>query len=135
MIVSTIDRRYVNNRVVIKLIVSYRVQNQLLVDHVAIASAGRGHVDILERMDKHSLYEELIKADIAIALVRDSSYEFGTKIFDYIELGVPVLNYFSGPNAFTDYFDVVLDQTFGTTDKVPEIRSTVLIECFKDINT
>src|SRR3546814_20095523 len=80
----------------------FRSQNQWLVDHVASASAGRGHVDILERMDKHSLYEELIKADIAIALVRDSSYEFGTKIFDYIEFGVSVLNYFSGPNAFTD---------------------------------
>ncbi len=64
---------------------------------------------------------------MGIALIRDPDYDFGTNVFDYIALGLPVLNYFSKPNPFTDYFDCYLDVPFGEKGPEVEIDRDILI--------
>lgn len=53
-------------------------------------------------------YENAIKiaagADIGICVIRDETIDFGTKIFDYIGLGLPVLDCFSEESQFRNYF-------------------------------
>lgn len=63
-----------------------------------------------------------------MTILRDPSYDFGTKVYDYIALGLPVVNYFCEPNSFTDYFDVYLDVPFNNEAVAPEIRRSKLIE-------
>lgn len=69
--------------------------------------------ECLPRKRPEELYKMLVRADYAISVIRDPDYEFGTKIFDYIACGTPVINYFDAPNSFTEYFDGVFDVNFG----------------------
>lgn len=46
----------------------------------------------------------LLEYDCGISVIRDPSYDFGTKVFDYIAAGIPVLNYFVEANNFTRFF-------------------------------
>lgn len=91
-------------------------------------TAGRGVANILPRMDERALFKQMLSADYGLTIIRDPLYELGTKVYDYIALGLPVVNYFDEPNNFTDYFDACLDVPFGRNSKIPEIRRSVLIE-------
>jgi hypothetical protein len=70
----------------------------------------------------------MLNADFGLTIIRDPSYEFGTKIYDYIALGLPVVNYFDTANNFTRYFDACLDIPVNTNASIPEIRRSTLIE-------
>lgn len=43
-------------------------------------------------------------ANFGLCMVRNETYEYGTKVFDYIGLGLPIYDYFKEDNNFTRYF-------------------------------
>ena len=65
-------------------------------------------VEILPRMNKSDMYKEILNSDMCLTIIRDPSYDFGTKIFDYILCGKYIYNYFSGDNNFTNEFSVYM---------------------------
>ncbi|MBE0440394.1 MAG: hypothetical protein IBX57_11700 [Gammaproteobacteria bacterium] len=127
-LLSVINERYGIHETEIRLIGSSAQHNQWVTDYYSNISNGRGVVNILPRMNEADLYKSMLEADFGLSIVRDPGYEFGTKVYDYIALGLPVVNYFDEPNNFTDYFDACLDVGFGRNHEVPEIRRSVLIE-------
>ena len=79
-------------------------------------------------MERSCLFDAIASCDYGLSIVRDPDYEFGTKIFDYIALGLPIVNYFDAPNNFTRYFNACLDVPFEVNAGLPEIRRSALIE-------
>ncbi|OOE73673.1 hypothetical protein BZG23_11270 [Salinivibrio sp. ML290] len=131
----TIMKRYSSKKIKIQLIGSNEEKNIWLDRFLREKSGGQAYLDIVPRKSRESLYEVMARADYGMTILRDPSYEFGTKIYDYIALGLPVVNYFDKPNNFTDYFDACLDIGFGRNNIVPEIRRDLLIEQgLKDID-
>lgn len=126
-LLGVIVSRYKNNKLKVKLIGSDPESNAWVADFFCELSQGRGEVEILPRMDDVELFKSMLYIDFGIALLRDPGYEFGTKVYDYIALGIPIINYFSVPNEFTDYFDACLDVPFGRNLVRPEIKRGVLI--------
>lgn len=61
------------------------------------------------RLNQKDLYLELSKADFFISVIRDPSFDYGTKIYEYICFDKPVLNYFTETNNFLSYFDGAFD--------------------------
>lgn len=74
-------------------------------------------------------YEESIqfasKADIGICIIRDEDLDFGTKVFDYIGLGLPIFNCFQKGSNFSTFFQRYLT----CTDK--KVISLQDRQCFK----
>ncbi len=57
-----------------------------------------------DRQPKEKMYPAILSSDIAISLVRNPNYEFGTKVFEYILCQTPILYYFDDHNPFSAYF-------------------------------
>jgi len=64
------------------------------------------NVYLIDRVSKKELFKIILESDIAISIIRDPEYDFGTKVFDYILCQKPILNYFDKQNPFLDYFGV-----------------------------
>jgi hypothetical protein len=123
-IIDVISVRYANAKYVIKLFGCDVDMNKWLEQYVDEVSGGRGQVEIVGRLPKHDLYAQMAECDTGISVIRDPDYDFGTKVYDYIALGLPVLNYFSEPNSFTNYFNAYLDDPFyGQTEERKISRS------------
>lgn len=128
-LLGTIAKRYASEKsLVVRLIGSDPSINDWADSHFQELTANKGRVEILPRMDKEQLFATMMAGDFGLVIIRDPDYDFGTKVFDYIALGLPVVNYFDEPNRFTDYFDACLDRPFGTGLDRPEIRRSTLIE-------
>jgi glycosyltransferase involved in cell wall biosynthesis len=132
VLLQVIADRYQGKKLIIQLIGSNQKANSWVAEHFNMLTSGNGKVEILPRMGKKELFSTMLKADYGLTILRDPSYEWGTKIYDYIALGLPVVNYFDRPNGFTDYFDACLDVSFNNNVKAPEIRRSVLIKSALD---
>ena len=124
----TIINRYTDKKLKIQLIGSSKEKNLWLNEFLQEQSNGRAYLEILPRKNREELYEVMANADYGMPILRDPAYEFGTKVYDYIALGLPVINYFEKPNNFTNYFDACLDFSFNKDAIIPEIRRSKLIE-------
>lgn len=127
-LLSTIATRYKDKKPVIQLIGSDQECNAWVVEYFKDQTNGKGRVEILPRMKEQELFKKMLNADYGLTIIRDPLYDLGTKVYDYIALGLPIVNYFDEPNNFTDYFNACLDLPFSNNNKVPEIRRSVLIE-------
>ena len=128
-ILNVIVNRYSSQQLKVLLVGSELEANHWVIRFFSDISGGRGSVDVLPRVNNdEELYNVMAQADYGLALLRDPDYEFGTKVYDYIAVGLPVVNYFDSPNSFTDYFDACLDVSFDRNRIVPEIRRSVLVE-------
>lgn len=112
LILDVISTRYSEHKFLIKLFGSDPEENAWLIPYVDKISGGRGKVELVNRLPKIDLYSRLAECDIGISVIRDPDYDFGTKVFDYIALGLPVLNYFPEKNSFVRYFNRYLDKPF-----------------------
>lgn len=124
---QVILQRYHNKKIKIQLIGTNKEKNNWIANYLNEASNGRANLEILPRMNRKELYSTMIKANYGMTILRDPAYDFGTKVYDYIALGLPVINYFDEPNNFTNYFDACLDVPFRKKAAVPEIRRSLLI--------
>ena len=72
-------------------------------------------LDIDIQWEGRKPYEKLLhdirSADMAVSVLRDERYDFGTKIFDYVALGVPVLDAFTDRNL-REYFSGCFDTDY-----------------------
>lgn len=127
-LIDVLVNRYSEGRLKLNLIGSNPGENAWVADYFFRVSGGRGYTEIFPMLDERSLFKLLSQSDYGIAIVRDPAYEFGTKVYDYIALGLPIVNYFDNPNSFTKYFDACLDCSFGAFSDAPEIRRIALIE-------
>lgn len=127
-LLNVIAARYSENKLVIELIGSSPEANDWTIDYFNKITAGKGVINILPRMNEEELFKQMLNADFGLTIIRDPLYELGTKVYDYIALGIPVVNYFDVPNNFTNYFDACLDVPFNKISGIPEIRRSVLIE-------
>lgn len=127
IVLQKISDRYQDKELKILLIGSDKEENNWVKQYFSQLTLGRGIVEILPRMEKKELFITMLEANFGLTILRDPSYDFGTKVYDYIALGLPIVNYFDKPNNFTNYFDICLDEPFGTNKKVPEIRRSKLI--------
>lgn len=133
-LLKTISERYGAAKLKVKLIGSNFSQNSWAIDYFSSLTAGNGVIEILPKMDKSEMYAAMAKCDYGLSIIRDPDYEYGTKIYEYIALGLPVVNYFDARNNFTDYFDACLDRPFNPNATTPEIRrSTLIANALKDI--
>lgn len=126
-ICSLILSRYSNKKILIQLIGSNKEENTRVIEYMKEMSVGKAIVEILPKKSREELYKIMADANFGLAVVRDPNYEFGTKVYDYIALGLPIVNYFDKPNNFTNYFNMCLDNPFGTNKKLPEICRSKLI--------
>lgn len=51
-----------------------------------------------------SLIDFFAGYDLGLAIIRDPDYDFGTKIFDYAQAGLPVVDYFDGYSDLKEFF-------------------------------
>jgi|TARA_Y100000780_G_C13673681_1_gene413379 flavodoxin len=127
-----IASRYQYKKLVILLIGSNEDSNSWVEEFFSQLTSGNGEVKIIPRMHKKELYITMLSADYGLSIVRNPDYELGTKVYDYIALGLPIVNYFDEPNNFTNYFDACLDVSFNKCAKTPEIRRSILIKSVLD---
>lgn len=111
-ILDTLAQRYPGRAIDIRVIGAPDEDRGAILDHIRDMS-------ITVSWEGRKPYDEIVKdlaaADLAVAVIRDQSYDFGTKIFDYIAAGTPIVDVFTDPD-FRAYFSGCFD-----TDYDPEI--------------
>lgn len=70
----------------------------------------QNHVKVIGKVQYEKAVEIAADKDIGICIVRDEEIEFGTKIFDYIGLGLPVFDCFEPDSNFREFFSPFLTQ-------------------------
>lgn len=69
------------------------------------------NVEFIPRMPYDEAIQRAASADIGISLLRDDNLEHGTKIFDYIGLGLPTFDSFQEGSHFQKFFAPYLTTT------------------------
>lgn len=62
------------------------------------------HIALKTPVEQSEISDLLEKYDLGVAIIRDQRYDFGTKIFDYIQSGLPVLDCFEEQGDIKNYF-------------------------------
>jgi hypothetical protein len=70
-------------------------------------------INIQDRLNKKALSKYLLDFDAGIVLLRNDSYEYGTKVFDYIQHGMPFFGNYSKQSNFYFYFRPYLENICG----------------------
>lgn len=109
-IIDVVAKRYEKYNCIIQIIGANKDENSWIETYVLnYKNMAYKYVD---RVDQITLYQILKISDYALAIIRDPSYDYGTKIFEYVACELKVVNYFSEPNHFTNYFDGCFDVNF-----------------------
>ena len=107
---KVISERYSRSHVFIRLIGSDPIANSKI---VGVASVFKNlSIEICPRQNRDSVTESLKASHIAIAIIRDDEYELGTKVFDYVAMGVPILDVFDKKSKFRQYFSGCFDTDY-----------------------
>lgn len=128
-VVQVINERYGDSSCVIKLIGSNINENAWLEDYIEMNGLVNLRVEFSDRLDKNNMYKEMSDAFCAVTIIRDPSYDFGTKIYDYLALNLKYLDYFDERNEFNDYFGEYsdLNNTY-ITNPIKIKREEILFE-------
>ena len=62
------------------------------------------YVKIMPAMPYKDAINFASQADYGICIIRDEEIDFGTKVFDYIAIGLPIVDVFDEQSAFKKYF-------------------------------
>ncbi|TPG12972.1 hypothetical protein EAH87_17760 [Sphingomonas koreensis] len=108
--IDTLAARYPNARITIRVIGSAEGAKVGLDDYIA-KKQYRIELRWEQRKPYEMIVQDIANADIAIAVIRDQSYDFGTKIFDYVAAGTPILDLFSD-REFRNYFSGCFDTDY-----------------------
>ncbi|WP_130202627.1 glycosyltransferase family protein [Pseudidiomarina tainanensis] len=88
-LLKVISERYGDQPNLVRLIGADPKRNDWLVNYYKNLTNGFGEVDILPRMEEEEMYQHMLDADYGLTIIRDPDYDFGTKVYDYIALGLP----------------------------------------------
>lgn len=102
---TCVSHHYCNSIYELTIVGADNSANSWIHEWIAKSDMHNLQVKILGRLPKEDLYKLIAKHDHGVTIIRDPSYEFGTKVFDYIACGKPIFNYFEEHNNFTRYFD------------------------------
>lgn len=72
----------------------------------------RLNVKICEQISYEEIVSMIRDSDLAVAIIRDTDYDYGTKIFDYIASGIPILDYYDDASPFKEYFKGCFDTDY-----------------------
>ncbi|MFM5676228.1 hypothetical protein ACET57_04105 [Aeromonas veronii] len=109
-IIDVINQRYLDRQCILQLIGCDRHDNKWVCEYVEKEKKSNIiKVEILPRLDKLDLYKLMSEAFCAITVIRDPSYDFGTKIYDYLALELKYLDYFDSDNEFNSFFSAYSD--------------------------
>jgi hypothetical protein len=127
-ILEVINSRYGDRDCIIRLIGADYQQNfwieELIRTHEKYSNLS---IQFIDRVGIEELYKLLSQAFCGIAVIRDPSYDFGTKVFDYTAIGLPILDYFDDRNSFTKFFSSWLDTSFSPNNSdISQDRITVI---------
>lgn len=75
------------------------------------------HVHILPKMSYDEAIDFILDAQMAILSVRDEDFEFGTKVFDYISLGIPIYDWFDHKKSFYNFFKAYMTKDLANIPK------------------
>lgn len=106
-IIKKISLRYSDKKCIIRVIGADKKQNYWLNDYKQ--EFPNIDYEYLERVNKSELYKILIESSYALVVIRDPSYDYGTKVYEYIACNLKVFNYFDSINPFTEYFNGIFD--------------------------
>lgn len=109
-IIDVIAERYKKYNCIIQIIGANKEENAWIENY--ILNYENMEYKYVDRVDQVALYKLLKASDYALAIIRDPSYDYGTKIFEYVACELKVINYFSESNHFTNYFDGCFDINF-----------------------
>jgi len=65
---------------------------------------GRSNVVVMPRLSYSEMVEFLADADVGLAIIRNEELDLGTKVFDYIGLGIPIFDWFKEESMFHSFF-------------------------------
>jgi len=133
-VLSVINERYGQNKCIIHLIGSDIYENNWISEYIERNDFKNLSVKFSGRMDKDSMYKLMSDSFCAVTIIRDPSYDFGTKIYDYLALNLKYLDYFEEDNEYNSYFAEYSDLN-NSEIKMPItiIREDILSE--SDFNT
>lgn len=107
-VIDTIASRYGNRSCILHLVGADVKKNQWIRQYIR-----HKYFDIevmmSARMSRKELYTAIACSDCGIVVLRDPSYEFGTKVFDYLALQTPILDAFPEDSPFSQDFRQYLD--------------------------
>lgn len=75
----------------VRLLGCNRSANGWIADWCREQGLSQVEIEILPRVSRESMYREILAADVGLAVIRDPDYDFGTKVFDYILCGKPIV--------------------------------------------
>lgn len=132
-IIEKINERYGDKKSIIRLIGSDKNKNEWIADFLdANVEYKNIRLEIVDRVDESKLYKLLSQAFCGLVVIRDPDYDFGTKIYDYISIGLPYLNYFDEENNFTTFFSKYSDNEYcGECDDLRVNRDDIIEDAFK----
>lgn len=103
-LMKKLSEKFTGKSILVQLIGSDYSKNKWIKLWLKDKGINNIEIEFIERLNRKDMYQKLLVADLSLLIVRDPSYEFGTKVYDYILCGLPIFNYFSERNNFTDYF-------------------------------
>ena len=109
LLVSTLRKRYSGNqKILLRLIGCDYVQNEWVLEY---SNKFDIRVQFLPKLRYEEMLSELCKSDLAAVIIRDTDYDLGTKAFDAVSLGIPIVNIYEGSN-FATYFSGCFDTDY-----------------------
>ncbi len=128
-VISVINKRYGNRPCLIQLIGSDIEENKWIDGYLKKTNLSNITIDFCGRVDKNEMYKLMSNAFCAVTIIRDPNYDFGTKIYDYLALGLNYLDYFDGDNEFNLFFREYSDLYEGKgRESLSIIREDIITE-------
>jgi hypothetical protein len=125
-VIDTLLTRYSGHKISLTIIGASIHENEWLMS--SYNNLSNFKIQILSRLDYQSTIQMIKNCDLTAVVIRDDTYDFGTKVFDYIACGKPVLDVFDQRSIFRKYFSYCFD-----TDYCPSIAEQKAVS-FKRLN-
>jgi len=104
LVIDKIYNQYTNINITLTVVGANAQENNWIHKYIKQKNYKNITFHLLDRIQKNELYALILEHDMAITIIRDPDYDFGTKVFDYILCNKPIFNYFDTNNNFTKYF-------------------------------
>lgn len=103
-ILEKLSKAYINRDVLLRLVGSDYESNRWIEDYIQTKNLYNVRCKFLKRMTKENMYKQILMSDLAVTIIRDPDYDYGTKVFDYVLCDKPIFNYFDYANPFSEFF-------------------------------
>ncbi len=123
MAINTLLERYPKATFKLQLIGANEEENLPVLEKAS--KSCRISISFEDRIPYDEVIERLKSADLAIAIIRDQSYDYGTKVFDYIACGKPILNIFEPSSNFRKFFSGCFDDDYDREIAFKKAKETI----------